>query len=92
MIVFQGGRDSPSLGRSMQNDDGWNQVQSKGGRSTQPVDPSRLKITKVRGIYRPVNIAPFLVKSILDCHVNIVTDNAHTMQCLPKALGTPIHF
>ena len=39
-----GGRDSPSLNR---NEDGWNQVSSKNNRSLQPVDPSRLKITKV---------------------------------------------
>jgi len=42
----KGGRDSPSLGRAMQNDDGWNQVPSKGSRSSQTVDPSRLKFTK----------------------------------------------
>ena len=46
-VLFQGGRDSPSMSRAMQNDDGWNQVPSKNSRSVTQVDPSRLKITKV---------------------------------------------
>ena len=47
MFRIKGGRESPAPNRSMQSDEGWNQVQSKGGRNMVTVDPNRLKITKV---------------------------------------------
>ena len=49
---FLGGRESPASGRGNTNDEGWNQVQSKNSRSVpQPVDPSRLKLSRVRISY-----------------------------------------